>query len=103
MLQPPKFKSNFKKMCYILIFPTGRLKLFMMHGTLPYIHLLLEVLDLAFQGLYECDEGHSVRGARSVHRVLLQLHPGLWKQANRKVNTGSLRTLPFQRLHDTHS
>ncbi len=38
-----------------------------------HVHLLLKLLDLAFERLHVRDEGHRVRGARRVHRMLLQL------------------------------
>lgn len=48
------------------------------HFDSTYIHVLLKLLDLAFERLDIGDEGHSVRSAGGVHRVLLQLLAGLW-------------------------
>ena len=49
-----------------------------------YIHILLKLFDLAFEGLDEGDEGDSVRGAGGVHRVLFQFQARLQKGSNNK-------------------
>lgn len=46
-----------------------------------HLHLLLKLLDLPLQRLHVGDEGHGIRGAGRVHRVLLQLLAGLWGEA----------------------
>lgn len=53
-----------------------------------HIHLLLELLDLAFERLHVRNEGHSVRSAGRVHRMLLQFLTRL--KDHRKVQTISL-------------
>lgn len=46
-----------------------------------HLDLFLKLLDLPFQRLHVGDEGHGIRGAGRVHRVLLQLLARLFRES----------------------
>lgn len=52
----------------------------LLFSKIAHINIFLKLFDLAFQGLHICYEIDSVRGARCVHGVLLQLLTGLLKR-----------------------